>query len=497
LIPLVVVENPKRWPFQLAGVEVVPARQYLVEPRYSDLRGVAVYNICRNYGYQNVGYYVSLLAQARGHRPLPSVSTLQALGETPLVRMASEDLEELIQSSLGRLHSHEFKLSIYFGRNMAKSHDRLARALFNLFPAPFLRARFGWDEDRWRLQSLRPIATSEIPDEHREFVIEQARQYFARPSRARRPREFRYDMAILWNERDEHAPSDERAIRRFQRAAAAQGIDTDVIDDDDYGRIAEYDALFIRETTGVNHHTYRFACRAAAEGLVVMDDPESIVRCGNKVYQAELFERHALPCPPTMVVHEENADEIASRIGFPCVLKKPDGSFSRGIVRVASEMDLLAELPSLLEESELVIAQGFVPSSFDWRVGVLDRQPLYVCKYHMASGHWQIAHNAPGKQTRFGRVETFRVEEAPPAAVELGVRAASLVGDGLYGVDIKEVGGRFLVMEVNDNPNVDAGIEDAILKDGLYEEIMRWFRVRLDARGGEAQRGPGPRLVAG
>jgi len=485
VIPLVVVENPKRWPFQLPGVEVVPARQYLVDARYSDMRRVAVYNICRNYGYQNVGYYVSLLAHARGHRPLPSVGTLQALGETPLVRMASEELDELIQTSLGRLQSSDFRLSIYFGHNMAKRHDRLARALFNLFPAPFLRARFGWDDDRWKLTSLRPIATSEIPDEHHDFVMDQASEYFARPSRVRRPREFRYDMAILWDPEDPTAASDEKAIRRFQRAAERHGIETDLITQDDAGRIAEYDALFIRETTAVNHHTYRMSCKAAMEGMVVMDDPESIIRCGNKVYQAELFDRHEIPCPPTMVVHEDNADEIGQRIGFPCVLKKPDGAFSRGIVRVASESELLAELPSLFEESELVIAQGFVSSSFDWRIGVLDRTPLYVCKYHMASGHWQIAHNAPGKQIRFGRVETFSVEDAPPEAVELGVRAASLVGDGLYGVDIKQVDGRFLVMEVNDNPNVDGGVEDALLKDGLYDEVMRWFRVRLDARGGD------------
>ena len=57
---------------------------------------------------------------------------------------------------------------------------------------------------------------------------------------------------------------------------------------------AEFDALFIRETTSVNHHTYRFASRAAAEGLVVIDDPTSIVRCSNKVYQAELFQRHGM-----------------------------------------------------------------------------------------------------------------------------------------------------------------------------------------------------------
>ena len=81
-------------------------------------------------------------------------------------------------------------------------------------------------------------------------------------------------------------------------------------------------------------------------------------------------------------------------------------------------------METLFAESELVIAQGYVPSSFDWRIGVLDRKPLYVCKYHMAVGHWQIAHNAPGKTTRFGRVETFRVQDAPQEAVELEVTVA-------------------------------------------------------------------------
>ncbi len=66
------------------------------------------------------------------------------------------------------------------------------------------------------------------------------------------------------------------------------------------------------------------------------------------------------------------------------------------------------------------------------------------------------------------------------------MKAASLIGDGLYGVDIKPVDGRLLVMEINDNPNVDAGIEDAVIKDALYDEVMRWFRTRLDARGGGA-----------
>jgi len=68
MIPLVVVENVKRWPFHLEGVEVISAKSYLIDPRYTDLKRAAVYNLCRSYGYQTVGYYVSLLAAARGTR---------------------------------------------------------------------------------------------------------------------------------------------------------------------------------------------------------------------------------------------------------------------------------------------------------------------------------------------------------------------------------------------------------------------------------------------
>jgi len=137
---------------------------------------------------------------------------------------------------------------------------------------------------------------------------------------------------------------------------------------------------------------------------------------------------------------------------------------------------------ALLEESELVVAQEFVPSAFDWRVGVLGGRLLYVCRYHMAKGHWQIVRDAPNGP-RYGRVQAVPPEEGPQAVLDVAVHAASLFGDGLYGVDVKEVDGRVLVMEVNDNPNLDAGYEDAILKDALYDEIVRWFKVRLDGRG--------------
>lgn len=479
---LVVIENPRNWELRVPGVEVVSARDYLTAPRFSEGLKARVYNFCRRYGYQTLGYYVSLLAEARGHRPMPSVSTVQDLRMTPLVRIVSEDLDELIQRSLAGLKTPEFPLSVYFGRNLARRYDRLAKALFNYFPVPFFRVRFQ-RTDRWRMESVHPIASSEIPQSHRPFVNEQARKYFARPKEAGpRGREHRYDLAILLDPAEVHRPSNDGAIRKFARAARSLGISTTLIGRDDYGRLAEFDALFIRETTGVDHHTYRFARKAEAEGLEVMDDPASIVRCSNKVFLAEVFARHRIPHPQTLVLHPDNRGDAGWMFGYPVVLKRPDSSFSRGVVRARDKGELERLLDGMFRESDLVIAQEFLESDFDWRIGVLEGRALFACKYYMARGHWQIEDAKRGERV-FGRVETLPLEEVPTALVRLAERCAQLVGNGLYGLDIKETRDRFLVMEINDNPNIDAGFEDKVLGDELYRIVMRTFLDRLENRG--------------
>ena len=70
---LFVVNNPDRWPINLPEVEVVAARSYLTDPAYFTLRNCKVYNLLRSYAYQSLGYYVSLLAEARGHKPMPRI----------------------------------------------------------------------------------------------------------------------------------------------------------------------------------------------------------------------------------------------------------------------------------------------------------------------------------------------------------------------------------------------------------------------------------------
>lgn len=476
----IVVNNPREWPFAIDGVSVVDARGYLTQAEFADIRGSKVFNLCRSYRYQSTGYYVTLLATARGHRPLPSITTIQDMRSQTMVRFVSDDLDEMIQDDLAPIESSEFTLSIYFGRNLAKRYDRLSLNLFNLFQAPLLRAHFVRNH-KWSLRQIGPIPVGDIPEDHRPFVLEQAKNFFAgKRGSVKKKLTPKYDLAILHNPDDPTAPSCEKALARFAKASESLGLGTELIGRDDYARLAEFDALFIRETTRVNHHTYRFSRRAAAEGLVVMDDPESILKCTNKVYLAELWNRHHVPMPRTVLVHKDNIGTIAQTLGFPLVLKQPDASFSAGVVKVSDEAHLSEQAEQFLEDSEMVIAQEYVPTEFDWRIGIIDRQPIYACRYFMVSGHWQIyKHDREGRR-RAGRSETIPIELAPRDVVRTAIKAANLIGDGFYGVDIKQTAKGCVVIEVNDNPSIEAGVEDAVLKEELYRRIIAVFLKRID-----------------
>jgi glutathione synthase/RimK-type ligase-like ATP-grasp enzyme len=46
------------------------------------------------------------------------------------------------------------------------------------------------------------------------------------------------------------------------------------------------------------------------------------------------------------------------------------------------------------------------------------------------------------------------------------------VGNGLCCVDIKQTAAGDMVIEVNDNPNIEHGIEDAVAGSGLWKKIL-------------------------
>ena len=61
----------------------------------------------------------------------------------------------------------------------------------------------------------------------------------------------------------------------------------------------------------------------------------------------------------------------------------------------------------------------------------------------------------------------------------LAVEAAALIGNGLYGVDIKETPNGPVVIEINDNPSIETGYEDQADKERIYEDIVDTFVGRI------------------
>ncbi len=476
------------------ALRIVTAQEYLTDPSFAAIKNAHVYNLCREYKYQTRGYYVSLLAEARQHRVMPTVMTIQDLRDRSIVRVVSDELDDLVQRTLRRISGSEpfFESNIYFGRSVVPELAKLSRQLYELFRAPYLRARFVLNKQNvWTVHSVRFLGLKEIPEDvgDREVLRSAAREVFARkrfPGVKKDP--FVYDLAILTNPEEAAPPSDKRAIAKFVEAAQSLGFSTEMLTRTDAGRIGEFDALFIRETTAVNHHTYRIARKAAADGLIVIDDPDSILRCTNKVYLAELLGRAKIRTPRTMIVHTENRERVEAELGLPCVLKLPDSSFSQGVEKAANPEELRAKLDRMLGLSDLIIAQEFLPTDYDWRIGLIDGAPLYACRYYMARGHWQI-YNWDARQNKRtagdfeGEFDSVPVSETPENVISTALRAAALIGDGFYGVDLKELAdGTAAVIEVNDNPSIERGVEDGVLGDELYRTIMMTFRKRLEQR---------------
>ena len=339
---------------------------------------------------------------------------------------------------------------------------------------------------RWEIAGLRAKSPKQLSPEQEDHFADALNIFSRKVWRKRRKQKAaRYDLAILCDPNEAMPPSDKGALKRFIRAGKEAGIDCEVIRQRDYLRLPEYDGLFIRTTTNIDHYTYRFAKKAENEGLVTIDDSNSILRCTNKIYLADLFRIHKVSAPNTVVLYKDYPEQLAEleqTLGFPIVVKIPDGAFSKGVEKARDPKALAEICKKLFRHSTLLLAQEFLYTDFDWRIGILDNQPLYACKYYMVKDHWQIYRH--GNRTDSGGFATLPIADVPHSVVETALRATRPIGDGFYGVDLKERNGKGCVIEVNDNPNVDKGIEDKYLGMDLYRRFMSTMLKRMEARRG-------------
>lgn len=481
---VILVDQPKDLPNADTPHKVISTADYLARPRLFETGRPKIVNLSRSYAYQSKGYYASLLAEARGHRVIPTVETMLELREFKLYERAVPELEDELNRCARKADFQteaEFKLLICFGIAHDPRFEALGRLLFDWFRCPALEVTV--EPGNWlSIERIRPRTVTRLANGEGAFLRQALHQHTRREWRSPRARSVaKYDLAVLHDPNEKMPPSSVASMKHFARIGERLSVDVEPITRRQLDELAEYDGLFIRETTSIDNHTYRFARRAWQEGMPVIDDPMSMIRCTNKVFLMELLGANQVPMPPTLMLADlADLPRAADELGLPLVVKIPDGSFSRGVHRVNTMEEFRRIAEELFEETDLVLAQKFLPTKFDWRVGILAGEPLFVCQYRMARGHWQILKHQADGSAREGGHRTFDLDEAPPDVIETAVRAARPIGAGLYGVDLKQTDDGVFVMEVNDNPNLDHGVEDAQGKDEVWTRLLKWFIERFE-----------------
>lgn len=492
---LIVVERLADFRWVDADTRVLTAEEFISEcsaesseskKNQAGKRPRKLINLCRSYDYLSLGYYCSLLAEARGDRVTPSVETILDLQHRSNQQSSLERLDRLIAGldevprSVNTLSFH-----VFFGHIEDPELADLARKAFELFRCPLLQIELERPDglNGWKTTAVRALDPREV-DASRDALFMGALDEFSRRrwSPALVQSAPKMDLAILHDPSDPLPPSNLATLQHMVEIGQSMDIAVELIRKKDFSRLTQFDALFIRETTAVNHHTFKFAKKAESEGMPVIDDPGSILRCTNKAFLAELLREHEIATPRTRLVSRRSLSSFKDTLSYPVVLKVPDGSFSREVRKAQNYAQFQEIANAMFKDSEIVLVQDFMYTAFDWRVGVLGGEALFVARYHMVRDHWQIIKHAGDGPSTEGRTEAVTLQDTPIVVLDTAIRAARLIGDGFYGVDLKQTEAGVFVIEINDNPNLDVGAEDKILGDEVYRRLLNHLLAKFEKR---------------
>ena len=267
------------------------------------------------------------------------------------------------------------------------------------------------------------------------------------------------------------------AVVKCRDVAESMGHTAEFIFPVDIKKIPRLDALFIRANTDPMNITYVAARMAQMYGIPVIDDPSSIQICADKINMYMHLMKKNVSMPRTKFLKKKELDEVSAaqlfeELGMPLVLKEPSTSFSVRVEKVSSVSELLKIARRFFKLSDWIVVQEYIESRFDWRVGVINGQLLYACRYIIPSETFKIQASVNGHIV-YCDVESVPADQVPPEVIELGREAGNAIGKGMYGVDIKESNGKLYVIEVNDNPSLDGG-EDAHYPD-MFQKIISYL----------------------
>ncbi len=291
-------------------------------------------------------------------------------------------------------------------------------------------------------------------------------------------------LGIFVNRKTLSSSSELMALVKCRDVAESMGHTAEFIFPVDIKKIPRLDALFIRADTDPMNTTYVASRMAEMYGVPVIDDPTSIRICADKINMYMHLQKKNVSMPRTKFLKKkeldaEHANQLFEELGTPLVLKEPSTSFSARVEKASSVDELMKIAKRFFKLSDWIVVQEYIESRFDWRVGVINGELLYACRYIIPSETFKIQASVNGHIV-YCDVESVPADQVPPEVIDLGKEAGNAIGRGLYGVDIKESNGRLYVIEVNDNPSLESGEDDNY--PDMFQKIISYL-MTADASG--------------
>ena len=217
--------------------------------------------------------------------------------------------------------------------------------------------------------------------------------------------------------------------------------------------LSGYDAIVSRNRSGLG--LSMLSCAEGA-GALTINRAAAIARVRNKADMAIALEAAGIPTPPTILAANLAALTTLPGDWFPLILKATYGDNSQGL-RVIREREDLADIHW---NDDPVLAQKFLPGDG------MDLK-LYVCGEEVF---------AVRKASPIGAALGAAPERITPdrAMIDLALRAGSVFGLEIFGVDALETEDSLKVVEVNDFPNF-TGVAEAAdhLVDFLVSRLSK------------------------
>ncbi len=248
-------------------------------------------------------------------------------------------------------------------------------------------------------------------------------------------------VALLYERMREEERQIIRAIRELGHEAIPVHLNSNFLPVG--GREPFADVALIRAISAAKAHAS--ATALSSLGIKVVNAPEVLSTCGNKLATSVKLLQAGIPTPKTVVAFSlEGAMEAAEEIGYPVVVKPVNGSWGR-LVSLAQDRE---ELRTILEHREAI------PSPY-YRIHYIQefiRKPgrdirAYGTENGFTTAIYRISDHWVTNTARGARAEPV---EYTKELANLVVRTAKAVGGGFLGIDLAEDERRgLMVIEVN------------------------------------------------